>query len=443
MQKVLVVGTNRKQLMPCHPARARMLLRQGKAAVLRRYPFAIILKDRVNGNCQPVEFKVDPGSKATGMALVADFNRGKTVVWAAELKHRGQQIKDALDARRSIRRSRRNRKTRYRQPRFDNRRRPEGWLPPSLMSRVHNVDTWVRRLQEFIPIASMAVETVRFDAQKLVNPEISGIEYQQGTLFGYEVKEYLLEKWGRKCAYCGKTDVPLEVEHIIPKSRGGTDRITNLTLSCEKCNQKKGNMTAEEFGHSDIQKQSLKPLKDVAAVNATRYVIGNMLKQYGLPISFWSGGRTKYNRTRQRYHKAHWIDAACVGESGENVRLYPEMRILKVKAVGHGSRQMCGTDKYGFPIRHRSKQKTYAEFRTGDIVNANIPCGKYKGNYSGSIAIRISGYFDLKDIYGKRIAQGVSHKHFNPIHRFDGYSYSLRRDSATSSPCINAGASVA
>src|SRR5664279_1256938 len=291
MQRVLVVSNTRKQLMPCTPARARLLLTGEKAAVLRQYPFTIILKDRVDGDLQPIEFKADPGSKTTGATLVADYaKRGKTVVWAGEINHRGQAIKDALDSKHGIRRSRRSRKTRYREPRFDNRTRPDGWLPPSLMSRVHNVMTLAMRVQRFSPVTSVAVETVRFDMQKMLNPEISGAEYQQGTLAGYELKEYLLEKWGRKCAYCKKKNLPLQVEHIIPESRGGTKRESNLPLACEACNQEKGNLTAAEFGHPEIQKQAFVPLKDAAAVNATRYAIGAALKTLGLPVSFWSGG---------------------------------------------------------------------------------------------------------------------------------------------------------
>jgi RRXRR protein len=107
--------------MPCTPARARMLLRGRKAAVLRRYPFTIILKACSDGDLQPIELKADPGSKVTGVALVADYaKRGKTVVWAKELQHRGRAIKDALDSRRGIRRGRRNRKTRYRTSCFYN-----------------------------------------------------------------------------------------------------------------------------------------------------------------------------------------------------------------------------------------------------------------------------------------------------------------------------------
>lgn len=394
-----------------------MLLRQNKATVFRRYPFTIILKDKSHGDCQPLELKVDPGSKESGVVLVADFKKGKTVTWGMELEHRGRQIKKDLDARRSLRRSRRNRKTRYRAPRFSNRTRPAGWLPPSLMSRVQNIDTWAKRLQKFTPITSIAIETARFDTQKLVNPEISGIEYQQGALLGYEVREYLLEKWGRKCAYCDKTDVPLEVEHIVPRTRGGSDRVSNLALACHECNQKKGSLTAKEFGYPNIQRHSLKPLRDAAVLNATRYAIGTALKTHGLPISFWSGGRTKYNRIKQDYPKAHWIDAACIGESGEQVRLDPKIRILKTKATGHGSRQMCTTDKYGFPIRHRSNKRTHFGFRTGDIARVVVPRGKHTGVHIGRLTIRAKGNFNLNGI------GDVSHKYCTVIHRKDGYFY--------------------
>lgn len=110
--------------MPCHPARARKLLKEGKASVLKRYPFTIVLKDRSSGDCQPIELKEDPGSKKSGLTLVAEFKRGKTAIWGMELEHRGQEVKKALEERKSLRRSRRNRKTRYRAPRYSNRKRP-------------------------------------------------------------------------------------------------------------------------------------------------------------------------------------------------------------------------------------------------------------------------------------------------------------------------------
>jgi len=314
-----------------------MLLRKGKAAVYRREPFTIILKYGIEEPVPPVELRIDPGSRTTGIVVVGKCKKGDQVVWACELD---------------------------RQPRFNNRTRSAGWLPPSLMSRVNNVVTWAGKILALVPVASIAVETVRFDTQALQNPEISGVEYQRGTLFGYEVREYLLEKWGRKCAYCGVENVKLSIDHIIPKEpiRGphGTDRISNLTIACFPCNEDKKNRPVEEFlaGKPEVLRkilaQAKKPLIDAAAVNATRYAIGNELRNLNVPVSFWSGGRTKFSRVRQDYPKAHWIDAACVGEAGGTVFLKPDMQVLKVKACGHGSRQMCRMDRYGFP---RTKAK--------------------------------------------------------------------------------------
>ena len=207
MSKVFVLDTNRPPLNPVRPGYARLLLTQGKAAVFKRYPFTIVLKRAIEAPMlEPLRIKLDPGSKVTGIALINDATR--EVVFAAELTHRGQRIKHALDSRRGVRRGRRQRDTRYRKPRWSNRRRPKGWLAPSLKSRVSNVVTWVKRLRRLCPITAISQEVVRFDPAAMEKPEIVGVEYQQGTLAGYEAREYLLEKWNRKCAYCGKQDIP-------------------------------------------------------------------------------------------------------------------------------------------------------------------------------------------------------------------------------------------
>ena len=416
MQRVFVVDKNRDPLMPCHPARARELLKNGRAKVFRRYPFTIILLDREGGDVQPVTLKIDPGSKTTGLALVADSKRGKRVVWAGELNHRGEQIKAALLSRKQLRRGRRSRKTRYRQPRFDNRRHAEGWIPPSLQSRVDNVLTWAGRLSRFIPICNISMELVKFDTQAMQNPEINGVEYQQGVLMGYEVREYLLEKWGRKCAYCGATNMPLEIEHIIPKSRGGSNRASNLTLACNACNQCKGNQTAEEFGYPAIQGKAKQPLKDVAAVNTTRWTLYRRLRQCGLPLEVGTGARTKYNRTKQNYPKEHWIDAACVGVSGEKVYIASGTTPLVVKATGRQSRIMCRPDKYGFPRTKAKQGRVHYGFQTGDIVLATIPEGKHTGLHIGRVAVRNRPSFRLNNF-------DVHPKYLKVLHHADGYSY--------------------
>lgn len=277
MSKVFVLDTKKQRLNPVHPGRARFLLSSGKAAVFKRYPFTIILKREVESpEVEPLRLKIDPGSKTTGFAILHDASG--EVVFAAELTHRGQAIKQSLDDRRAVRHSRRQRHTRYRQPRSNNRRRRDGWLAPSLESRVCNIVTWVKRLRRLCPITALSLELVKFDLQAIEHPEISGVEYQQGTLAGYELREYLLEKWGRMCAYCGAQDVPLQVEHIQSREKGGSSRISNLCLACEPCNIKKGTQDIGIFlAHKPevaarIVVQARTPLKDAAAVNATRWL---------------------------------------------------------------------------------------------------------------------------------------------------------------------------
>jgi 5-methylcytosine-specific restriction endonuclease McrA len=372
---------------------------------------------------QSVELRIDPGSRVTGLSVVAQFKRGLVVLWAANLHHRGLLIKERLDKRRAIRRGRRNRKTRYRSARFLNRTRPKGWLPPSLLSRVNNVKHWAHKLSKIVPVSQIAIETVRFDTQKMETPEISGVEYQQGELFGYEIREYLLEKWGRKCVYCGAENVPLQIEHISPKARGGTNRVSNLTLACQSCNQAKGKRSIQEFlAHApaklkQIQAQTKQSLKDATAVNAIRYATGNVLKSLGLPITFWSGGRTKYNRVKQGYAKDHWIDASCMGELGSDVIIHPSLKALIIKAMGRGNRQVCQTDKYGFPRSKPRQGKRIHGFQTGDMVSAIVPKGKSAGFHVGRVTVRASGSFRIGSV------NHINWKYCTLLQRADGYSY--------------------
>ncbi|PAX59880.1 RNA-guided endonuclease IscB [Brunnivagina elsteri] len=426
MSKIFVLDTEERPLDPIHPAHARQLLRNKKAAVFRQFPFTIILKEsRPESAVSSLRLKIDPGAKFTGIALVND-STGE-VINAFELKHRGFAIRDALTCRRQLRRSRRARKTRYRKPRFLNRTRPDSWLAPSLQSRIDNIKTWVEKLRKFAPIEAIASELVRFDMQLMANPDIQGKEYQQGTLAGYETREYLLEKWGRRCAYCGVKDVPFQVEHIHPRAKGGSNSITNLTLSCEKCNTKKGTKDIKEFLKKDtsrlekILKQAKRPLADVAAVNTTRFALLKTLKATGLPVETGSGGLTKFNRSQQKLEKTHWIDAACVGESTPILNI-KGVKPLLITASGHGTRQSCRTDKYGFPSRHCSRTKFHFGFQTGDIVKAVVKTGKKVGEYVGRIATRATGSFNISTTNG--LLQGISHRYCKAIHKKDGYGYS-------------------
>ncbi len=434
---VFVLDKTTHPLMPCSEKRARLLLARGRAVVVRLTPFVIRLKDRIGGDLQPVRLKLDPGSRTTGLALVREtdamdpetgaITRTSTVLWLSALTHRGQAIRDALTARRAMRRRRRTTNLRYRAPRFDNRTKPTGWLAPSLQHRVNSTRSWINRLRRLAPITAISQELVRFDMQAMQKPDTSGVEYQQGTLAGYEVREYLLENWQRTCAYCGAKHVPLQIENIQPKSAGGSNRISNLTLACEPCNRKKGAQPVEVFlkGKPDtltrIQSQAKAPLKDAAAVNATRWALLNALKDTDLPVETGSGGRTKFNRSRLDIPKTHALDAACVGQLDA---LHDWQRpTLAIKSTGRGSYQRTRLDRFGFPRGYLTRQKRIHGFQTGDRVIARVLSGKNAGIHVRRVAVRATGSFNIQTMSG--VIQGISHRHCSVLQRADGYGYSF------------------
>ena len=429
---VLVLDKRTKPLMPCSEKRARLLLERGRAVVHRMRPFTIRLKDRTleESALQPFQIKIDPGSKTTGVTVIREDDADpeqQQVVMLIDIDHRGQSIKDRLTQRRAFRRRRRT-QLRYRAPRFDNRTCPPGWLAPSLQHRVDTTMAWVNRLCRLTPVKAITMERVRFDLQAMENPEISGVEYQQGTLAGYEVREYLLEKWHRCCAYCGATPVPLQIDHIHPKSQGGSDRISNLTLACRECNQAKGHQPVDAFLAADpkrlqrIQTQAKAPLKDAAAVNSTRWALFQQLQATGLPVITRSGGLTKYNRQRLGLPKTHALDAACVGPV--TAITHWNVPTLTVRATGRGSYQRTRLNRFGFPRGYLMRHKQVKGFQTGDLVQAQVPIGKKAGTYQGRVAIRATGSFNIQTRQG--VVQGISHRHCRLLQRADGYGYTLQ-----------------
>ena len=434
---VFVLDKRGKPLMPCTERRARILLERRRARIHRLYPMVIRLVDRYaqDSEFQELNLKLDPGSKTTGVALNRTTELGEAVLNLFELVHRGVLISKKLLARRQMRRSRRHRNTRYRQARFLNRGNiQKGWLAPSLMHRVHTTLAWVKRISRWAPISKLSQELVRFDTQQMQNPEISGVEYQQGTLLGYEVREYLLNKWSRTCAYCDAQNVPFEVEHIIPKSKGGSNRVSNLSLACRSCNEKKDNLSIEQFLAKDparlkrILAQAKAPLKDAAAVNSTRWRLFNELKATGLAVLVGTGGKSKYNRIQNNIPKTHALDAACVGD----VDLVSNWQkpTLSIKCAGRGQYARTQLDAFGFPRGYCLRQKHVKGFATGDIVRAVVTNGKKIGCYFGKVAIRESGSFNINTNSG--VIQGVSHKYCKLIQRGDGYGYLFNQDSIPS-----------
>jgi len=429
---VFVVDQQQMPLMPCSEKRARLLLARKRAVVHRRIPFVIRLKDRTcqQSEVQPVALKLDPGSKTSGMAVVriehGDEGEVHHALHLVNLSHRGQEVHKALQQRAGYRRRWRSANLRYRQARYANRRRALGWLPPSLRSRVGNVHTWSKRYQRWVPLTRLEVELVTFDSQLMQNPEVSGIDYQRGELVGWEVRAYLLEKFQRRCVYCHATNVPFEIDHVLPRSRGGSDRVSNLVLSCHDCNQAKGDRTASEFGHGEVERQARTPLKDAAAVNATRSALVHALHGLDLPIGTWSGGRTRWNRKRFNVEKDHCLDALCVGNPVGITRGMSRRHsyIHLIQAHGRGSYQRTNVDSSGFPVGYFTRQKRIRGFSTGDLVRAEVPQVsrsnkplKTAGRHVGRVAVRASGSFRVGKV------DGVNARYCIVLQRADGYAY--------------------
>jgi len=452
---VFVLDKKKRPIMPCCEMRARKLLESGRARVHKQFPFCIRLVDVLledvlsNNGLQPLRLSIDPGSKTTGLALCrvsesVDLVTGEIsepvmhIGFLMELVHRGAAIKKSLGARAAMRRRRRSANLRYRAPRFDNRPKAKGWLAPSLMHRVLTTKAWVDRLCHLAPVTHLAQELVRFDMQLMQaqadREPISGAQYQQGTLMGYEVRGYLLEKFKRTCVYCDCTGVPLQIEHIESRAKGGSNRISNLALACGPCNSKKAARDVKEFLVKEparlkrILAQVKAPLLDAAAVNSTRWALFNVLKKTGLPVETGSGGQTKFNRSRLGIVKAHALDAACVG------RVFDVQGVnapnLRVTCTGRGSRCKTRLDQYGFPRTSLTKQKTAFGFRTGDMVIAKVIKGVKTGVHHGRVAIRMTGRFNIQTgIAGAATVQGISHKYCRVVQRGDGYGYAFSNHS--------------
>jgi hypothetical protein len=421
---IFQLNGDRQPLDMIHPARARETQTKGINKAIRRYPFVLIRQATLeNPITKEYILKIDPGSKFTGFAIQC----GDEIVYRMELQHRGLAIKSALEKRAAFRNGRRSRNLRYRKKRFD-RHKSEGWLAPSLLHRVLTVETWIKRFMRYCPITCIEIEQVRFDMHLMQNPEVSGVDYQQGTLQGYEVRQYLLEKWNRKCAYCSIENVPLEIEHVHPKSKGGSDRVSNLTLACHECNQTKGNSDVKDFlnGKTNllktIQSQLKTPLHDAAAVNSTRFAIVRMAKNLCETVKCWTGGRTKFNRTQQGLEKSHSIDAACVGESGSAIKILTDKPLI-VTCKGHGNRQARRVNERGFPAVKNAKD-VFLHVETGDIVRVVLNKDRKQvkaGTYTARVKTPTKKGCEVK-INGFRVSfSSMKDVHF--IHQSDGYSY--------------------
>jgi len=365
--------------MPTRPAKARHLLNAGKAKVVKRTPFVIQLTIPTGETTQDVTMGVDSGYSHIGISVITD----KEELFSCDVELRKDVSKKVKE--RSI--YRRNRRCRlwYREPRFDNRRRKEGWLPPSLQHKFDSHKRIIEMIKGWFPVTKVVVEVAKFDTQKLQNPEISGVEYQRGELQGYNVKEYLLEKFGHKCVYCGKTNIPLEVEHIVPKSRGGSDRVSNLTIACRECNLKKGNQTAEEFGFPDIQKQAKESLRSTAFMNIIR---NRLAEEINAEKTF--GYITKKRRKDNHLKKSHINDAFVIAGGSKQTRC-KSFRVIQSRR----NNRSLQTNRKGYK---RSIRRQRHKFQPNDLVRYKGKEYRVKGSFSYGRYVYLDG---LKEVEQK------------------------------------------
>lgn len=396
---IYVQNTKGEPLMPTRRYnKVWYWLRKGLARVVSREPFTIRLRFETTGYTQPTTVGIDTGSQTVGIAAITNGE----VVLQAEV-HLRTDIKGKLDQRRQYRRNRRSRKTRHRPARFANRRRPDGWLPPSLQSKAEATIKAVRWVTTLLPVRECSVEVGSFDTQKMQNSEITGVTYQQGELYGYFLREYVLTKWKRQCSYCHTTGVPLQLEHIVPKVRGGSDRVSNLALACEPCNQKKGTQTATEFGYPQIQAQAKIPLKDAAHVSSIKTrIVHDLQAIFGeRQVRITYGYETKYKRIQVLgLPKSHTNDAVAIAcEIGEMVKPLETVHYLRCLARGQYQR---------FNGPH-SEHKCWAPrkvrgFKLYELVEVKEQTGYIAGR-------REKGAFVIKDeILGKKLSEVTPRK---------------------------------
>lgn len=449
--RVFVIAKNGvKPLMPCSRARARMLLNKKLAFIKKRIPFTIQLIKETTDCVQPIEYKVDPGSSHTGIALILHGEKVSKLIFAAVVHHRGASVVNNLK-KRSDTRGRRRSNLRYRARRFMNRRASRSTRPPpSLISRLANHKTWLVRFSKISPIVSVTLEHVKFDTQLIDNPLIYGVEYQQGPLYKQNLWQYLLVRDAHTCQLCQgvSEDKILTMEHNTPRCQGGSYSITNLCVACYSCNQDKAARNLEEYlaaletkkrpGKLHIARirnirslletkgRSKKSTRQNAIMNQLRWLLKDLYDQPGINLQLTNGAQTALNRKDGSFEKYHWLDAAVLGDDGANVQIPDVVEILHMHAYQTSSRQMVDVDKFGFPrAKPREPKVKFGEtlFKTGDLVKVNYTRGKKypHGFYIGCIrSYRRTGSFTVRINTGEMT---TTWKNITKLQSANGYRY--------------------
>ena len=403
---VYVISQNGQPLMPTeNHAKVRILLKNKKAKVIKRCPFTIQLAYDSTNYTQDITLGVDSGSKHIGLSATT---RSK-VLFESDVELRND-IVNLLSIRRQNRRTRRNRKTRYRKPRFNNRRRKEEWLAPSVQNKVDSHLTVIRKVHEILPITKVIVEVASFDIQKIKNPMISGTEYQQGEQLDFwNVREYVLFRDGHICQCCkGKSkDKILNVHHIESRHTGG-NAPNNLITLCETCHTgyHKGTVKLPKTIHRGMS------FKDAAFMGIMRWAFYNKLKEIYPNVNLTYGYITKNTRIKNSLPKEHYTDARCI--SG-NPKAISSGTVYYQKKVRCHNRQIHKNTILKGGIRKRN-QAPYdvMGFRLFDKV-------KWKGQNCFIFGRRSTGRMDLRLLNGTKINASVGYKNLKIIEMRKNY----------------------
>lgn len=392
---VYVLDKIGQPLMPTKRyGKVRRMIRSGEAKVIKRCPFTIQLTYQTTGRVQPVSLGIDAGSKTIGVSATTE----NKVLYEAEVTLRND-IVDLLSTRREQRTTRRNRKTRYRKPRFNNRRHKDSWLAPSVQQKINTHLEVVRKVCNLLPISNITVEVASFDIQKIKNPDISGAEYQQGDQLGFwNVREYVLFRDEHTCQCCkGKSkDKILNVHHIESRKTGG-DAPNNLITLCETCHT---------GYHKGIVKlpQAIKrgmSFKDATFMGIMRWAFYNKLKEEystkGVSVKLTYGYITKNTRIKHDLPKEHYIDARCI--SG-NPTANPSGEVFYQKKIRCHNRQIHkSTILKGGHKKRNQAPKVVKGYELFDIV-------EYSGRTYTVFGRRESGFFDIRTLSGEKVNKG-------------------------------------
>ena len=419
--RVFVYGSDGNPLMPCTMRRARMLIDAGRVSRREYHPFTIHLKDRAVGDgnteVQPIEARCTPGARRTGVAVVATLENEDRVLYQEEIEHR-TNISGRLEERKAYRRSRRSRKW-FRAARFNNRRRRDGWLPPTVESIVSNQQHRVQRLAKRSGAGKVIVQTAKFDTHKILNPEVQGTDYQHGPLYRRHVRAYIAAQWSHHCAYCGKGDwedaTKFNLDHVVPRSAGGPDNVRNLVWCCQPCNQRKAEQPVDMFLHENperltaVLRRRKVPLAAAGQHAAICSALIEGLKASKLKTAETTGADTAHARRINGITKTHADDAACCNAQGTVTRLRHPLRL---KSVGHGRRKQIKSLPVGPYLKWRHQKPAVRRatpcpghahhpnrvhgIRSGDLVRILTKKGWKNGRAAveaarGRITIRTKG----------------------------------------------------